>query len=97
MTLDEEVDLGLGSTYALSPQKGDSNPHNYRIIAELYQRLKRNYDDRRDRKQRQEIDDLFPPSSCSNRADTGRRGATPVRAISKSLAQAGVGQGSIQL
>jgi hypothetical protein len=33
MTLDEEVDLGLGSTYALSPWQRD--PRNYRIIAEL--------------------------------------------------------------
>jgi hypothetical protein len=34
------VDLGLGSTYALSPRMGDCNPPNCRIIVELYLRLK---------------------------------------------------------
>jgi uncharacterized protein YjbI with pentapeptide repeats len=55
MLFEEMVDLEVkdgNTTYSvavsLAPVKDDPNPRNYRVIAELYQQLKKNYDDRRD-------------------------------------------------
>ncbi len=48
MVFDEIVDLEYFGTEALQPPKGNPNPRNYRLVAELYQQLKKNYDDRRD-------------------------------------------------
>jgi uncharacterized protein YjbI with pentapeptide repeats len=52
MVFDEAVrfdpDDPIDGTAALAPGEGDPNPRNYRLIAELYQQLKKNYDDRRD-------------------------------------------------
>jgi uncharacterized protein YjbI with pentapeptide repeats len=46
MVLDEEVDLLRASS--LRPSEGEPNERNYRLIAELYQQLKGNYDNRAD-------------------------------------------------
>jgi hypothetical protein len=40
--------LTHGVPLSLQSRKGDPNPRNYRLIAELYQRLKKNYDTRCD-------------------------------------------------
>ena len=51
MVFEEEVKLGGEDdwfTEALRPDKGDPDERNYTLIAELYQQLKKNYDDRRD-------------------------------------------------
>src|ERR1039458_5576445 len=55
MVLDEIVDpqyqsqhYKFGPTVDLQPPKNNPNPRNYRLVAELYQHLKKNYDDRRD-------------------------------------------------
>jgi uncharacterized protein YjbI with pentapeptide repeats len=37
-----------GAPMSLQPGEGDPNPRNYRLVAELYQRLKKNYDARCD-------------------------------------------------
>jgi len=46
--LDEDVDPDLYAARALKPPSGDTNRLNYRLIAEIYQRLKKNYDEHRD-------------------------------------------------
>jgi hypothetical protein len=48
IVFEEIVDLNYPPAGALSPQKGDPNERNYSLIAELYQQLKKNYDDKRD-------------------------------------------------
>jgi hypothetical protein len=40
--------LTHGAPQSMRPREGDPNPRNYRLIAELYQRLKTNYDSRCD-------------------------------------------------
>jgi len=45
MVFDEAVDPQLSAAEALRPPKGDPNLRNYRLIEELYQQLKKNYDD----------------------------------------------------
>jgi uncharacterized protein YjbI with pentapeptide repeats len=48
MVFDEVVDLKHGAAWDLRAVEGDPDRRNYRLIAELYQQLKKNYDDRRD-------------------------------------------------
>jgi len=48
MVFDEAVDPRHKAATALRLREDDLNPRNYRLIAELYQQLKKNYDDRRD-------------------------------------------------
>lgn len=48
MVFDEAIDLENEASTALRYPEHDPNPRNYRLIAELYQQLKKNYDDRRD-------------------------------------------------
>ncbi len=51
MVFEEEATLsgaGKGFVQALRPGEGDADERNYTLIAELYQQLKKNYDDRRD-------------------------------------------------
>jgi hypothetical protein len=50
MVFDEEDQLKLDSaeTVALFPETGNPDKRNYSLIAELYQQLKKNYDDKRD-------------------------------------------------
>jgi uncharacterized protein YjbI with pentapeptide repeats len=50
MVLEEAHDLDLSQefTSALRTEEGDSDERNYGLIAELYQQLKKNYDDRKD-------------------------------------------------
>jgi uncharacterized protein YjbI with pentapeptide repeats len=48
MVFDEDVELGRAEAKALRPNHGDADERNYSLIAELYQQLKKNYDDRRD-------------------------------------------------
>jgi len=48
MVFDEVVDPECPSAEALKPKQGTADSRNYRLIAELYQQLKKNYDDRRD-------------------------------------------------
>ncbi len=48
MVFDEAVNPQHEVARDLRPMKGDPNARNYRLIAELYQQLKKNYDDRRD-------------------------------------------------
>jgi len=48
MVFDEEVDLSDNAAEALRLYEGEREERNYRVIAELYQRLKKNYDDRCD-------------------------------------------------
>jgi uncharacterized protein YjbI with pentapeptide repeats len=48
MVFDEVIDPQHGAAWALRPPEGNPNPRNYRLIAELYQQLKKNYDDQRD-------------------------------------------------
>jgi hypothetical protein len=45
---DEELDLSQEVTRALLPQEDEAGDRNYALIAELYQQLKKNYDDKRD-------------------------------------------------
>jgi uncharacterized protein YjbI with pentapeptide repeats len=45
---DEELDLSQGVTRALRTEQGEVDERNYGLIAELYQQLKKNYDDRKD-------------------------------------------------
>lgn len=47
MVFDEEVELAEEAA-ALTTKPADADERNYCLIAELYQRLKKNYDDRRD-------------------------------------------------
>jgi uncharacterized protein YjbI with pentapeptide repeats len=48
MVFDEVIPLADGAAAALRPAVGNDRGRNYRLIAELYQQLKRNYDERRD-------------------------------------------------
>jgi hypothetical protein len=48
MAFEEEVGLGYSCAEALKPAKGSRDERNRVLIAELYQQLKKNYDDRRD-------------------------------------------------
>jgi uncharacterized protein YjbI with pentapeptide repeats len=48
MVLEESVRLADPPAGALWPEKGSLDERNYALIAELYQQLKKNYDDRRD-------------------------------------------------
>jgi uncharacterized protein YjbI with pentapeptide repeats len=48
MVFEEEVDLQRAEAEALKPNHGELDKLNYGLIAELYQQLKKNYDDRRD-------------------------------------------------
>jgi len=50
MVFDEEEQLKLdrAETVALLPETGNPDKRNYSLIAELYQQLKKNYDDKRD-------------------------------------------------
>jgi uncharacterized protein YjbI with pentapeptide repeats len=47
MVFDEAVDVEHDAA-TLLPHEGDPNPRNYLLVAEIYQQLKKNYDDRRD-------------------------------------------------
>ncbi len=44
----EEGDLAEDATEGLRQDSGDASERNYRVIADLYQQLKKNYEDRRD-------------------------------------------------
>jgi uncharacterized protein YjbI with pentapeptide repeats len=48
MIFDEVVPLNHNSASALKPGADEAGVRNYRLLAELYQQLKKNYDDRRD-------------------------------------------------
>jgi len=48
MVFEEVVDLNDVAAMALKPGQGDANERNYGLIAEIYQQLKKNYDDPRD-------------------------------------------------
>ena len=48
MLFEEVVKLDKGETGALKPTEGSADERNYGLIAELYQQLKKNFDDRRD-------------------------------------------------
>ncbi len=48
MVFDEIVDLEDNHAKDLRPANGDSNDRNYAVIAEVYQQLQKNYDDRGD-------------------------------------------------
>jgi len=48
MAFDEIVDSKCPDASALRPKEDTADSRNYRLIAELYQQLKKNYDDRRD-------------------------------------------------
>jgi len=48
MVFEEDVELTHGPASALMPSEGSPDERDYRLIAELYQQLKRNYDDRKD-------------------------------------------------
>ena len=48
MVFDEIVSLGSPDSTALRPDEDCADNRNYSLIAELYQQLKKNYDDRRD-------------------------------------------------
>ena len=48
MVFEEEVDLAADFAEALRPAEGSSDERNYGLIAELYQQLKKNYDERKD-------------------------------------------------
>ena len=48
MLFEEVVDPGWFRAEALKPKQGTADSRNYCLIAELYQQLKKNYDDRRD-------------------------------------------------
>ncbi len=50
MVLEDDVELDLSQEVngALCTQEGDADDRNYGLIAELYQQLKKNYDDKRD-------------------------------------------------
>jgi uncharacterized protein YjbI with pentapeptide repeats len=48
MVFEEVVDIEEVCAEALGPREQDSDERNFRLIAELYQQLKKNYDDRRD-------------------------------------------------
>jgi hypothetical protein len=48
MVFDEVIDLSGPVPTALQPQRGNANPRNFRLVAELYHQLKKNYDDRQD-------------------------------------------------
>ncbi len=48
MVFEEEVDLASGFAQALRPAEGSLDERNYGLIAELYQQLKKNYDERKD-------------------------------------------------
>jgi len=45
---EERVSLDFEDFKALRPKQDDPNPRNYQLIAETYQQLKKNYDDRKD-------------------------------------------------
>jgi hypothetical protein len=48
MVFEEDVDLNHPTAVALRPKEGDPNQRDYGLIAEVYQQLKKNYDDRKD-------------------------------------------------
>jgi uncharacterized protein YjbI with pentapeptide repeats len=48
MVLEEQVSLNRPVASALRPGSGNHDERDYRLIAELYQQLKKNYDDRKD-------------------------------------------------
>jgi len=48
MVFEEVVDVQDAAAAALRPEVGSRDERNYGLIAELYQQLKKNYDDRRD-------------------------------------------------
>jgi uncharacterized protein YjbI with pentapeptide repeats len=48
MVFEEAVNVDEPAAAALRPQEGNPDERNYALIAELYQQLKKNYDDRRD-------------------------------------------------
>jgi uncharacterized protein YjbI with pentapeptide repeats len=48
MVLEEQVNLNRPVASALRPDSGNHDELDYRLIAELYQQLKKNYDDRKD-------------------------------------------------
>src|ERR1019366_293245 len=48
MVFEEEVKLDLDEASALRPGSDNHDERNYGLIAELYQQLKKNYDDRKD-------------------------------------------------
>jgi uncharacterized protein YjbI with pentapeptide repeats len=48
MVFEQELSLDHPSAWALKPGPDNSDDRNYGLIAELYQQLKKNYDDRRD-------------------------------------------------
>jgi uncharacterized protein YjbI with pentapeptide repeats len=48
MVFEEVASLDSGAAAALRPEKGNPNERDYGLIAELYQQLKKNYDERKD-------------------------------------------------
>lgn len=48
MVFEEEVDLSEATAIALKPKNDDPNERDYSLIAETYQQLKKNYDERKD-------------------------------------------------